>query len=150
MKTIFDKATRDELIKRINSLNEKCTAQWGKMNIYQMLKHCTIWEEWIAGKNKPEYKQEFIGFLFGKMALKSMIKDESPLRRNVPTSAAFKVKEKNGDVESEKKKWIALIEEYEHYSNPGFIHDFFGRMTKEQVGLLAYKHTDHHLRQFNS
>ena len=150
MKTIFDKGTRDELIKRINTLNQNCTAQWGKMNIYQMLKHCTIWEEWISGKNKPKYKQEFIGFVFGKMALKSMIKDESPLRRNVPTSATFKVKEKNGDVESEKKKWITLIEEYEHYSNPGFIHDFFGKMTKEQVGLLAYKHTDHHLRQFNS
>ena len=30
------------------------------------------------------------------------------LDRNVPTSAQFKVKEKNGDVESEKKKWIAL------------------------------------------
>ena len=150
MKTIFDKTTRDALITRINTLNENNTAQWGKMNIYQMVRHCVIWEEWISGKNKPKYKQEFIGFLFGKMALKSMIKDESPLRRNVPTSAEFKVKEKNGDVESEKRKWITLIEEYEHYSNPDFIHDFFGKMTKEQIGLLAYKHTDHHLRQFDS
>jgi hypothetical protein len=84
------------------------------------------------------------------MALKSMIKDDKPLRRNVPTSAHFKVKEKYGDTESEKKKWIALIESYEHYSNPNFVHDFFGKMTIEQIGILAYKHTDHHLRQFNS
>ena len=150
MKTIFDKSTRDELIHRINSINENCTAQWGKMNIYQMLKHCTIWEEWILGKNKPAYKQAFIGFIFGKMALKRMIKDEKPLDRNVPTSAQFKVKETTGNIVAEKNKWIALIEEYAHYSNPDFIHDFFGKMTKEQVGLLAYKHTDHHLRQFNS
>lgn len=150
MKTIFDKTTRAELIRRIDTLNEKSVSGWGKMNIYQMLKHCTIWEEWILGVHKPKYKQEFIGFVFGKMALKDMIKDERPLRRNTPTSTAFKVKGKNGDVESEKKKWIILIEEYEHYSNPEFIHDFFGKMTKEQVGYLAYKHTDHHLRQFNS
>ena len=150
MKTIFDKATRDQLIKRINTLNENCTAQWGKMNIYQMLKHCTIWEEWILGKNKLIYKQAFIGRLFGKMVLKNLTKNEKPLDRNVPTSAQFKIKEKNGDIAAERQKWIALIEEYEHYSNPGFIHDFFGKMTKEQVGLLAYKHTDHHLRQFNS
>lgn len=150
MKTIFDKATRGELISRINTLNENCTAQWGKMNIYQMLRHCTIWDEWILGKNKPLYKQAFIGRLFGKMVLKKFTKDEKPMDRNVPTSVEFKVKEKNGDIAMERQKWIALIEEYEHYSNPGFIHDFFGKMTKEQVGLLAYKHTDHHLRQFNS
>ena len=60
------------------------------------------------------------------------------------------MKELNGDIESEKKKWISLIEGYENYSNPGFIHDFFGKMTKEQIGILAYKHTDHHLRQFNA
>ena len=150
MKTIFDKITRAELISRISTLNEKSVSVWGKMNIYQMLKHCTIWDEWILGVNKPTYKQEFIGFIFGKMALKAMIKDERPLKRNIPTSTAFKVQEKNGDVESEKKKWITLLEEYEYHSNPGFIHDFFGKMTKEQVGILAYKHTDHHLRQFKS
>jgi len=150
MKTIFDKTTRDELISRIRTLNENSVSLWGKMNVCQMLSHCIICEEWISGVNKPAYKQEFIGFIFGKIALKSILKDERPLRRNVPTSTAFKVKEKNGDVEAKKKNWIALIEAYENYSNPSFIHDFFGKMTKEQVGILSYKHTDHHLRQFNS
>lgn len=150
MKTIFDKSTRAGLISRINTLNEKSVSAWGKMTIYQMLKHCTIWEEWISGVNEPTYKQEFIGFIFGKMALKRILKDERPLGKNTPTSTAFKPKQKDGDVESEKRKWIKLIEEYEHYSNPEFVHDFFGKMTKEQVGILAYKHTDHHLRQFNS
>jgi len=150
MKTIFDKTSREELIGRINTLNENSVAEWGKMNIYQMLQHCTIWEEWILGVHKPIYKQEFIGFIFGKLALKNVLKDESPLRRNTPTSAAFKAKENHCDLEPEKQKWIHLIEQYEDYSNPAFIHDFFGKMTKEQIGLLAYKHTDHHLRQFKS
>lgn len=149
MKTIFDKVARLELINRIKHIDEKSTSQWGKMNVYQMLKHCTIWDEWIQGINKPTYKRELLGYLFGKMALRSMIKDDKPLDRNVPTSATFKVKEKNGNIEAEKKKWVALIEGYENYSNPDFIHDFFGKMTREQVGILAFKHTDHHLRQFN-
>lgn len=150
MKSIFDEINRAALITRIKTINENSRSQWGKMNVYQMLKHCTIWEEWIQGKNKRTYKQELLGFIFGKLALKSMIKDEKPFKRNVPTSASFKVKELNGDIESEKKKWISLIEGYENYSNPGFIHDFFGKMTKEQIGILAYKHSDHHLRQFNA
>ncbi len=79
-----------------------------------------------------------------------MIKNENPLDRNAPTSAHFKIKETTGNIQTEKNKWIALIEEYEFYSNPDFIHDFFGKMTKEQIGYLNYKHTDHHLRQFNS
>jgi len=52
MKTIFDKQTRDELIDRINKLNENSTAQWGKMNVYQMLKHCTLYEEMLLGKKE--------------------------------------------------------------------------------------------------
>jgi hypothetical protein len=147
MKTIFDKTTRDELIARINTLSENSTALWGKMNVYQMMKHCTLWEEWIASNKK--HKQQFIGRLFGKMALKNVLKDEAPLRRNTPTLPEFRIKD-NGDVESEKKKWIALIEQNAHFSNPDFVHSFFGKMTKEQVGQMAYKHTDHHLRQFNS
>lgn len=150
MKTIFDKTTRDELINRINSLDENNTAQWGKMNICQMLKHGTLYEEWILGKGEHTYNQAFIGRIFGKMGLRDMIKDESPLRRNVPTLAELKVRENNINFQSEKKKWIALIEEYEHYSNPGFIHSFFGKMTTDQIGYLDYKHTDHHLRQFGA
>ena len=149
MKTIFNKETRDKLIERISRLNESSAAEFGKMNIYQMLKHCTLYEEWILGKNNPEYKQSLIGRIFGKMALKDMIKDESPLKRNVPTLSSLKVKETAGDVEAEKNKWISLIKEYEYFSNPDFIHSFFGKMTKEQIGYLDYKHTDHHLRQFN-
>ncbi|HZX58465.1 MAG TPA: DUF1569 domain-containing protein [Mucilaginibacter sp.] len=148
MKTIFDKTTRGALISRINTLNENSRAQWGKMNVYQMMVHCIRWEEMISGD--IVCKQAFIGRLFGKMALKGLLKDESPLRRSTPTSPELRVTEIGGDVETEKKKWITLIEQNANSSNPGFIHPFFGKMTKEQVGCLAYKHIDHHLRQFNS
>jgi hypothetical protein len=148
--SIFDLQNRENLIRRIQGITPANTAMWGRMNIYQMLKHCTYWEEWIQGKNEYVYKQELLGKIFGKMALKRMIKDDKPFDKNVPTMAAFKVKDLMGDIESEKLKWISLIRSYEHYSNPGFIHDFFGKMTEEQIGILAFKHSDHHLRQFNS
>jgi Protein of unknown function (DUF1569) len=149
VKTVFDKITRDELITRINKLNENSTAQWGKMNIYQMLKHCTLWEGWVSSKKR--YKQVFMGRLFGKMALKNVLKNEKPLGRNSPTIPDLRIDRigENGDVASEKAKWIALMKEYAHFSNPDFVHTFFGKMTNEQIGYLAYKHADHHLRQFN-
>ncbi len=147
MKTIFDKQTRDELINRIHSLNENSTPQWGKMNIYQMLKHCTLFEDMISGRKK--YKLTLPGRLFGKMVLKTLLKDGKPMPKNSPTVPELRVKE-NGDVASEKAKWIALIEEHAHFSNDGIIHPFFGKMTIEQIGYLTYIHYDHHLRQFKS
>ena len=147
MKTIFDKTTTDELIRRINSLNENSTAQWGKMTVYQMMKHCRMWEEMLSGK--IQCKRIFLGRLIGSIALKHELKDETPMGRNSPTSVELKVTESNIDLESERAKWIALIEAHEHFSNPNFVHPFFGEMTKEQIGYFAYKHTDHHLRQFN-
>jgi hypothetical protein len=147
MKTVFDKATKEELIGRINSLNETCVPQWGKMNVSQMLRHCRLWEEMIAGK--IECKRVFLGRLIGKMALKANLKDERPMQKNAPSSPELIVRESPGDMAAERAKWIALMEENAHYSNPFFMHPFFGQMTKEQLGYLAYKHTDHHLRQFN-
>lgn len=146
MKTVFDKATRDSLISRIHQVNENSQRQWGKMTVYQMLKHCSLWENTIIESRR--FKRSFLGLIFGKIALRSMLKDEKPLARNVPTSPEFKVSG-NGDVSAQKAQWIALIEQYADYKNTGFIHDFFGKMTTEQIGHLAYKHTDHHLRQFN-
>jgi hypothetical protein len=148
MKTVLDKTTRDELVARINTLNENSKPLWGKMNIYQMLKHCTRVDEMFLGRK--QYKRTLLGRLIGQFALKSMLKDEKPIAKNAPTSPEFKVKESEGNISSEKQKWIALIEEYARYSNDNFVHWFFGKMTKEQVGYFAYKHIDHHLRQFNS
>ena len=147
MKTMFDKLTREELIGRINKLDENSLPQWGKMNSFQMLKHCTLWEEMIAGQKK--YKRVFLGYVFGKLALKQVTKDETPLRRSTPSTSALIIKETSGNMPAEKKKWIGLIEGYQNFSNTNFIHPFFGKMSKEQIGIMAYKHADHHLRQFN-
>ena len=149
MKTIFDEHTREELIKRVSSLNENSTRQWGKMTVYQMLKHCTAWDEWIQGKTDLQYKQSLLGKIFGRLALKSMVGNEKPMGRNMP-AGDHEVTETNGVVHEQKKKLIECIEAYTYYSNPGFIHDFFGRMTKEEIGVFVYKHLDHHLRQFSS
>lgn len=148
MKSVLDKTTRDELIRRVGTLNEKSSAQWGKMNIYQMLKHCTMCEEMWLGKKK--YKRVLLGRIFGRIGLRNLLKDETPLKHGSPTGEAFKIKETAGDINAEKKKWAALLEEYAGYSNDHFEHWFFGKMTREQVGQFVYKHDDHHLRQFNA
>jgi hypothetical protein len=146
MKSVFDKTTRDELIRRINSLDENSKALWGKMNVYEMLKHCILWEQMLLGKK--QYRQSFLGRLFGKVALKNILKDER-MKPNLPTVPSFKTRG-NGDVSAAKAEWINLLAEHDGHTSSGILHPFFGQLTAEQAGHIAYKHIDHHLRQFNS
>lgn len=146
MKTIYDPATLNELTARISKLNMQSTAQWGKMNVYQMLRHNTLWEEMMLGKIK--FRRVFIGRIFGKIALNDLIKDDRPLKRGMPTIKGFAITDTNGNIEEEKNKWIALLREHAGSTGKTFFHPFFGNMTKEQTGRLAYKHSNHHLQQF--
>lgn len=146
MKTIFDKVTRAQLVDRINKLHEEDKAQWGKMNACQMLKHCNLSEEMFLGKK--QYARLFIGRLFGRIALKGIMKDASPMKHNQPTHPEFRIKG-SGSFENEKRKWIAQLGEYDNYAAYAFMHPFFGEMKREEIGAYVYKHTDHHLRQFN-
>ncbi|MBK1896419.1 DUF1569 domain-containing protein [Chryseobacterium paridis] len=149
MKTIFENTTRQELIERINSLTENNKAEWGKMNIYQMTKHCTIWNDWVQGINKEGYKQEFMGKIFGKMALRSLVKGDKPMQKNIP-AGNFAIKETEDNLEQQKNIWMKQIAAYGNYSNPDFIHNFFGKMKRDDLGVFVYKHMDHHLRQFDA
>ena len=147
MKTIFDTKTVAELIGRINSLQTSTQAQWGKMDEYQMLKHCTMSEEIFLGKRT--YKRLFIGRLFGSIALKGILKNENPMKKNQPTLPEMKITG-TGNFEAERNKWIELLQGYNSFSNINFIHPFFGKMTKDEIGKYVYKHADHHLRQFGN
>lgn len=149
MKTIFDSTTREELIRRIGFLKKDSHPVWGKMNIYQMTKHNTLWNEWVLGKENFEYKQDFLGRILGKMALRSNTKDDRPIGKNLPAGKSFIVNAREGDFQAEISTWIEQVNAYHNFSNDKFIHDFFGKMTREEIGIFAYKHNDHHLRQFN-
>jgi len=147
MKSVFDQTTREELITRVQMLDENSTARWGKMNIYQMLHHCVLCEELYLGKRK--HKRAFMGRIFGKLGLKNILDEKKSFPQNAPTSNLFKVKETTGNVEAEKRKWISLLDEYKTYPD-SYVHWFFGKMSKDQVGRFVYKHSDHHLRQFGA
>lgn len=149
MKSIFDKNTRDEITSRISSLTNENKAQWGKMNVAQMVRHCATCEEYYYGN--IEVKRSWLGRLLGKAAIKGILKDESTsFKKNAPTSPQFKVSDSNLDFEKERTNWKQLIERYASFANENFNHWFFGAMTKTQLGQFIYKHCDHHLKQFGA
>ena len=147
MKSIFDNNIREEIVNRINSLSDKSKAQWGKMTVAQMVKHCSKCEEYYYGNIKV--KRSLLGRIVGKRAIASILKDETTgINKNAPTRPQFKVTEPVLDLAAEKENWKQLITRYGTFPEDNFTHWFFGKMTKKQLGEFIYKHSDHHLRQF--
>ncbi len=150
MKSIFNQTTNQNLVQRAASISNDSQAQWGKMNSYQMMKHCIKNMELL--QNKQQYSRVFLGRIFGKMALNATLKNEKPMSKNSPTHPELVIKE-NGDIKELKDQFINMLQTYvevkeSEYNN--FVHPFFGKMTAGQVGEWEYKHIDHHLRQFGA
>jgi hypothetical protein len=148
MKTIFEPSTITELTNRINSLSPQHQAQWGTMNVFQMTKHCALCDDMFLGKIK--IKRVFIGRLIGKKILKKSLEEGRPFGKNSPTAPVLKTTETTGDIEKLKKEWLDRVSQYASFNNFDFVHPFFGPMSKDQIGIFAYKHADHHLRQFGA
>ncbi|MGX5816605.1 DinB family protein [Chitinophaga lutea] len=147
MKSVFDAAVRAELLQRIDALDESSTPLWGKMTVGQMVRHCTLCDDYYLGR--IPVPRSFLGRLIGQSAIRSILKDQAvQMQKNAPTAQAFLVKDEVRDLAEEKRKWRAVIGQYERLSVPSFNHWFFGKMNRDQLGQFAYKHADHHLRQF--
>jgi hypothetical protein len=94
-------------------------------------------------------KRSLIGRMLGPAILRTILKKEEPLLRNTGTTAALRMRDTAaGDLPAQKARWIALLEEQAAAQDRDCMHPFFGRMTGGQTAILAYRHADHHLRQF--
>ncbi|MCH2233286.1 MAG: DUF1569 domain-containing protein [Crocinitomicaceae bacterium] len=145
MKSLYNQETREEVIARIQALTIESTPLWGKMNVTQMLKHCEISDQLYQGQhNLPRI---FMGKLFGRIALNKILK-AGKLKKNLPTDESFKF-EPDGDIEELKQEWINRIREYERI-RPDFVivHPYFGKLSRDESGQMAFIHGNHHLTQF--
>jgi len=146
-KTLFSKQALDLSIDRINQLQADTQPIWGKMNVSQMLDHCSETMKVVRGQK--EIKRSFLSYVLGNM-LKSNFYNDKPFHKNGPTHKDFIITT-TSDFEKAKQQLINHLVAFQEdgmekcTSAP---HAFFGNLTKEQWGLGMYKHLDHHLQQF--
>jgi hypothetical protein len=148
MKSLFNSADNKELINRINSLTPSSQAQWGKMNVSQMLAHSQ--EPLKVAHGELKLKRSIMAVLLGGVFKRKLTKDEQPFSRNLPTDKAFIVVDQK-EFEQEKNKLVKLVEKFVQAGPAGITkeaHPFFGKMTPKEWDILQWKHLDHHLNQF--
>lgn len=145
---IFSKTVSDEIVERINQLKADTPAQWGKMNVSQMLAHCCVTYEMVY-ENKYPKPNAFMKFIL-KAMVKNKVVNEKPYQPGGPTAPQFIIKgEKNFEVE--KGRLIGYIQKTQELGGPYFDQkesQSFGKLSTEEWNNMFYKHLDHHLKQF--
>ena len=149
MKNLFEQATLDEVLSRIDKLQPAAPRQWGKMDVAQMMAHCAITMDIASGRMNPP--RLFLGRLLAPF-FKSIMTNEKPFPKNGPTGKFLVVADPR-NFEREQKELKEKIRQFSEGGEAGCTrhpHAFFGPMTPQEWARGMYKHLDHHLRQFGA
>jgi hypothetical protein len=148
MKSIFEKESYIEIVKRLDKLTKHHVPQWGKMNVEQMLVHCRKTVELAMGDNTIEAKHPLISII--ATLFKESLYDDKPFKKNLRTFRDFRIKTHDTfEVEHKKLKRILYrMHNSEKFFFPYTAHPVYGRLEPYMWGQYIYKHLDHHLTQF--
>ncbi len=138
-------ADHERVLQRIDALTPESEAQWGKMNVAQMIAHCR--KPLHVALGKLELKRGLIGFVFGRMAKRKFIDSDQPFNQNSPTDPKFRVADAR-EFENERAGLADEVRAFVAAGPPSKTHPFFGPMDGTAWDRLMWKHLDHHLRQF--
>ncbi|REB11649.1 DUF1569 domain-containing protein [Sporosarcina sp. BI001-red] len=147
MKSIYNQKDMAEVLERIDNLSPNSQPQWGKMDVAQMLAHCSSFQDIAMGNSFPP--RSWLGRIVGRFA-KQIFYNEKAVPRNMSTIPTILIAD-NRELSIEKEKLKQKIIEFQQsgpYKCTTHPHPFFGKFTSEQWGIGIYKHLDHHLKQF--
>jgi len=149
MKNLYEREALDEVIARINSLQPTAQRLWGKMDVGQMLAHCSAAMDMASGKNNP--RRMLIGRLLGPF-VKPVYTNEKPFGQGNPTEKTLAVSDSR-DFSQEQVRLKQCVREFHEGGEAKCTrhpHPFFGDLTPQEWSRGMYKHLDHHLRQFGA
>ena len=149
MKNLFEHDTVEEVISRIDSLQPASPRQWGKMDVAQMMAHCSRTMDMASGTVNPP--RMLVGRLIGPF-FKSIFTNEKPFAKNNPTDKELMIADPR-DFTREREQLKQKIRQFCEDGQDGCTrhpHPFFGPLVPEAWSRGMYKHLDHHLRQFGA
>lgn len=146
--SIFDPATTEAMLNRLEGISADTTPQWGKMNAGQMLAHLNVAYDITNGKLPVSYNP-FMRLML-KMFVKKIVVGSKPYAKNGQTAPVFII-EGDRDFATEKAKLIAnmkAIEAEGAAAYEGRVSPSFGKMSSQEWSNQFWKHMDHHFTQF--
>lgn len=148
MPTIRNETDRTKLIERLNKLTGDETPVWGKMTAEQMMSHLVQAGELPFEASVPD-RSTFMSRTF----IKPLILHVLPMPKEVKVSAEMD-QQADGRAplgfETDRSLLIESMKKLGELSvdHKCLDHPFFGKMSAKDWANIAYKHIDHHLKQF--
>jgi len=144
-KSLWNPESRKELTARLDRLEPSASPRWGRMTAPRMLAHLTDWMLMASGDlpTAPRYS------ILRKAPVRYLAIYWLPFPKGVPTAKEL--------ITREPSEWAVELSAFRQHlqsfeiMDPNRIwpeHPAFGFITPETWGVLGYRHTDHHLRQF--
>lgn len=146
-KKLLDKETAQAIVSRVQGLRAGTQAAWGDMNATEMLLHLNLCNKQILEGDleykRSSLKQRLIRFL-SLYIVPNFPKNLRSEQRNITTGKIAASR-----FEEQKSLFIQIILNFAEHKEPiELTHPAFGNLNTAQWGIAAWKHTDHHLRQF--
>ena len=146
--SLWDEGPRRELLERLSRLSGDARPRWGRMNAPQMLTHVNDQFHMALGDLPTAPKRMPIRY----PPLNSLFAYVLPWPKGVPTAPELLARIDQSTWPIEVATFAVLLQRFatrpEGVAWP--LHPAFGRLSRRAWGLLGYRHTDHHLRQFGA
>jgi hypothetical protein len=149
VKSLLHESDRSELFERFDRLRPDTVRRWGSMSPGGMLCHLTDSFRGVLG-DRPIRD---VSTLLGRTAMRWVaLSTPIPWPRNVQTAREVDQNRDGtppGEFEADRARLLELSEEFVRRLDPETMrHPIFGKLSAAEWGRWAYRHMDHHARQF--
>jgi hypothetical protein len=144
-RSLLQPETKREIQARIARLSAAQAARWGRLSAPRMVVHLTDSMKMATGDLTVAPKRVPLRY----PPLKQLVIYWLPFPKGVPTAPELLARAPT-DWATELSELLASIDRFAGRDPAASWpdHPAFGRMSGRQWGVLAYRHIDHHLRQF--
>jgi hypothetical protein len=148
MGSILNENDRVEICNRLRSLSVSSKGRWGSMDVIGMLQHLRLSARMALGEMPVPSANKRV---FQVFPMKHLILYVFPFPKGAPTAPELKPVGPES-FEAERAAVLDLTERIAVGAPDGGApaHPLFGPLTWKEWGVVTYKHTDHHLKQFGA
>ena len=147
MRSLWNEVDRRNILARVEKLAPNMKPMWGRMSAAQTVAHMADWFRMAIGAIRVESKNTIMRFT----PLKQLLIYALPFPRNLPTAPELLKSEPGvwtGDTRDLKDLVRRAVQKHTDKNAKWPNHPIFGSISGDDWGVLAYRHTDHHLKQF--
>jgi hypothetical protein len=146
MPTFWDSAARDALCRRVEQLTPDARAQWGKFTASKMVAHLNDALRMATGDLPVAPKNLPLRF----WPIKQLVIYVLPFPKSAPTAPELLARGEAAELHTEQAAFRGLASHVaaKAADETWPPHPAFGDLSHKAWGVLIWRHTDHHLRQF--